>query len=448
MTTIPPQSVQLTCPVCGALIQAQVHHLVDVGQDPSLKERLLRGRINAARCANCGGEGIIAAPLIYHDPEKELLLVFIPPELDLPEEERQRIIGDVTNLLLSTLPPEKRKGYLLLPRQLLSYQGLLDAVLEAEGIPPEVLERQRQRLALIERLRQALPDEERLRTLIAEGDEDLNFEFFALLGTYIEANRQDGQTDLVAQLESLREHLLQQSTYGRQIAAQAFRGDAPPSPLSREELLERLLTAPAEERVNLITWHRGAVDYVFFQMLTERIAQAEGAAPEEAARLRTLREEILQTAERVDQETRAALERAAGLLRLLLKAEDPEALIRERLDEIDEAFFVVLGVNLEAAEEAGQAETRRRLQELGQMILRIAQERLPPHVRLIRQMLDAPDEATLRTLEQENAALLDEHLVALMRQLAEEVQEAATAARLRELAGRVEDRLGGEASAG
>jgi len=437
---LPPQQVALNCPTCGNPIQADVYNLVDIGQQPELKARLLRGRLNVARCAACGSEGVIAAPLMYHDPEKEVLFIYVPRESQLNDQEQQRLIGNLTNLIMAWLPPEKRKGYLLVPKTFLSYQSLVEAILQAEGVTPEMMATQRARMQLLDRLLQAMADEDRLKALVAEADSQIDFEFFASLGAYIEASRQDGREESARTLEGLRERLLESSSYGRKLAAQMVAGSPGRSPLQRDELLQKLLAARSEEELaDLVTWYRSAVDYLFFQMLTDRMesAQREGKT-EEAQHLKQLRSTLLELTDRLDEEARAALEQAAGLLRSLLAAAEPEALIREHLAEFNDAFFIVLGANLQATDEAEEGELHERLQRLGTLVLQVAQERLPPEVRLIRGLLTAPDDDAVQSLLQENEPLINERLVALMRELAGEIENAQTAARLKELAERVE----------
>ncbi len=441
-----PQTVSLTCPLCGASIQAEVYSLVDVGINPELRPTLLRGRLNVARCASCGGEGLIAAPFLYHDPRKQLLLAFIPPETQLDDQEQQRVIGGLTNLILSYLPPEERKAYLLMPRVILTYPGLLEAILQAEGITPEMMAAQRARLEVLDRLMAALPDKEAFQDLVAEVDNRLDEEFFAVLEAYIEASRQDGEEERGRSLEELRARLFEQSTYGRRLTAQALVGPPPRPSISRQALLEKMLVAPSPEEVGrLLVYHRSTVDYAFFQELTSRLeaAEQEGRV-EEAGRLRTLRDTLLELSEQVDQEARAALGRAADLLRELLRSPEPEAFVREHLADFDDAFFIVLGANLQAAQKAGRPEVYRRLQELGMLVLEVAQEKLPAEVRLIRSLLDAEDDEEVETLLVENQAWVDEDLVALMRDLAEDVarERAESATRLRELADRIENWMG------
>lgn len=449
MPKLASQPVNLPCPVCGAPIHADVQNLLDIGLDPELKGQLLRGRVNVAHCDNCGGEGIIAAPLMYHDPEKELLLVFVPPESQLNDTEQQQLIGQLTNVIMSYLPPEKRKGYLLLPKVVLSYQRLIEAILEADGVTPEMIARQRARLNLLDRLVRALPDPETLRAIVAEADEHIDEDLFAMLYASIQMYRQEGQGERAQALEELRGRLLELSAYGRQLAARALTDEEHP-PLSREDLLAKMLTASSDEELTaLVGWYRSVVDYAFYQLLTERMESAEREGrTQEAGRLRELRATLLEVTQRLDEEAQAALERATELLRALLDAPDPEALIRERLGEFDDAFFIVLGANLKAAEQSGRDDVRERLQQLGSMVLEVAQEKLPPGVRLIRRLLTAPDDSAVAGLLRENEPLLTEDLLLLMRSLADEVDDEPTATRLRQLVEFVEaylrDRARGE----
>jgi hypothetical protein len=107
---------QIKCPNCQSPIQASIEQLIDVGQDPSAKARLLSGNLNRTLCPVCGFEGQLASPLVYHDPEHELLLTYIPVELGIAKNEQERILGQLINLVMGRLQPEQRKAYLLQPQ--------------------------------------------------------------------------------------------------------------------------------------------------------------------------------------------------------------------------------------------------------------------------------------------------------------------------------------------
>lgn len=113
---MPPQKAQISCPRCHQPLVAQIEQLFDVSSDPGAKQRLLGGVSNFAVCQNCGFNGPLATPIVYHDADKELLLTYFPAELHLPVNEQEKLIGPLINQATNHLPPEKRKAYLLRPQ--------------------------------------------------------------------------------------------------------------------------------------------------------------------------------------------------------------------------------------------------------------------------------------------------------------------------------------------
>ena len=88
---------QMNCPQCQTPILADVQQLFDVGAHPQDKQIFLSGAHNIAQCENCGFQGMLATPIVYHDPEKELLLTFVPAEIGLPRDEQEKLIGGLIN---------------------------------------------------------------------------------------------------------------------------------------------------------------------------------------------------------------------------------------------------------------------------------------------------------------------------------------------------------------
>jgi hypothetical protein len=99
---------RVNCPNCRQPLVADVNQLFDAGVDPQAKQLLLTGTYNVIQCPNCNYQGNLATPLVYHDPEKELLLTYFPPELGLPVNEQERIIGPLITQVMNSLPQEKR----------------------------------------------------------------------------------------------------------------------------------------------------------------------------------------------------------------------------------------------------------------------------------------------------------------------------------------------------
>src|SRR4030066_544058 len=102
---------RINCPNCRQPIIADIDQLFDIGQDPTAKQKFLSGMFNVAQCQSCGYQGMLATPIVYHDPEKELLLTYFPPEVGLACPEQERLIGSLINQVVSNLPQEKPNGY-------------------------------------------------------------------------------------------------------------------------------------------------------------------------------------------------------------------------------------------------------------------------------------------------------------------------------------------------
>src|SRR4030042_525840 len=129
---------RINCPNCRQPIMADIDQLFEAGQDPTVKQKILSGSFNLASCPNCGFNGMIATPLVYHDPNKELLLTYFPPELGLAINEQERIIGPLITKVTNSLPQEKRKAYLLQPQAMFTLQTMLERILAADGITKEI----------------------------------------------------------------------------------------------------------------------------------------------------------------------------------------------------------------------------------------------------------------------------------------------------------------------
>ena len=410
-----PQSALVPCPVCGRQFAAQVQSIIDVGQDPEAKAALLRGQINVAACPQCGNAGMLNAPFVYHDADKELLLCFLPPELDLKGDDQHKLVGDLTNRLMSYLPPEKRKGYLLQPKIFLNLRRLLDEIVQADGITKEMLEAQRAKMDLVYRFLDAINDEV-LQVLVRENDDQLDYEFFSLLTGSIEVVKSEGDEDMTQRLLRLREKLLEFSSLGKASRVQREVAESLEGGMTREEFLEKVIECESDaELTAVIALGRHKLDYQFFRSLTSQIEAHEGGEnTEEAQRLKGLRSRILEIRDRLDAETQAILQAKADLLMEIFESEDLEEALREHLGEIDEAFFAVLSANTEQAEAEGQKEAARRLKRLETLAFELLRERAPRPIKFINQLMEAQYPRETKKLLEENVEQVDNELLKVL----------------------------------
>jgi hypothetical protein len=384
---------RINCPNCRQPITADIEQLFDVGQDPATKQRLLSGAVNIAQCPNCGYQGALATPMVYHDPQKELLLTFFPPDLNMKMEEQERLMGPLLNKVVNNLPQEQRKAYLLRPQAVLTMQGLIERVLEADGITKEMIQAQQKRLNLIQRL--IGQSEETIEQAAREEDELIDTEFFSILSRLVESAMMSGDEDSARSLAELQRQLLSTTTTGRKLESQNKEVQEAihdlqelGENLTREKLLDMLVNASSDVRVSVLTsLARPALDYEFFQMLSERIENAKGSGRE---RLIQLRAQLLEMTQEIDRQIEKRMEQARQNLEQLLAAKDIVAATQRNLGAIDDAFLQVLNGEMGVARQKGDMD---RIQKLGQVVQVIQEASAPPpELEIIENLMQAGDE--------------------------------------------------------
>ncbi len=414
MSTPAPQVVQLACPNCRTPLRAQVFTLIDVGQQPELKNYLLSGQLNMVACPNCGNVSMLAAPLIYHDPAKQLFFVHFPQQLNAGTQEQEKFVGDATSLLMRSLPENMPKGYLLAPRRFLALNSLIEAVLEADGITKEMIEAQRSRVDLIEQLAEAYEQgEEQFQALVEQRRADIDYEFMATLTAFAEASARGQQDESAQILIGLRDKLAELVGFDEEL------GDE--QDVSLDDALDRLTSVPDEELELAIGELRPLIDYSFFEELTGRIDAATQAGDTETAqRLTARRKQIVETVERLDAQAKELFEAGANLLNAALAADDPDEVLRERHEEIGEAFMLVLEANQVAAERAGRTDVVERLADIRDRSLVIARESLPPEEKLINQLLQAETPQESSQLLRQNMGMVNTAFVKRINEMADQ----------------------------
>ncbi len=412
------------CPNCNSPIQAHVHQLVDVSQDPSAKSRLLSGSLNLIRCPVCSYEGQLTTPIVYHDPSKELLLTYMPVELNIPKNEQEKLLGRLINQAIDSLPEESRKGYLLQPQAVLTLQSLIERVLAEDGVTKEDLDAQRAKIRLFEDLLKA--PEDSLGEFVEEHDPELDEQFYQLAALSLQSATDEPA--LAAATQRL-EAVLKLSSYGKQLAAREdeLRAAAESlreagEDLTREKLLELLVDANSDDRVEaIVSLARPGLDYSFFQLLTEQIDQAEG---EESKRLEALRERLLELTEEIDKAQEARLARVTNLIGSIAQSDDMDEAIQAALPAIDELFMAILQANIRGAEESDDQELLSKLKEIEAKLNEAILESLPPNLRIAQEILETEDEEEAQRILENSTELIDEQLLGALMSTSQRLEEA------------------------
>lgn len=420
-----PQT-QIACPRCRQMIAANIEQLFDVTQDPQAKQRLLGGGSNMARCPHCGYQGRLATPIVYHDNEKELLLTFFPPELGMPLNEQEKMIGPMIKQITDKLPPEKRKGYLLKPMPNFTYDSMIQVILGKDGITPEMLKAQQDRVMLVEKLIQTSTADVRSE-LIKQNAGLFDEQFFALFSRLAQSAMASGQEPIARQLVDLQKQLLEETEFGRGLkesvgemeAAQKSLQEAGQG-LTREKLLELVIASPSDARVRAyVSMARGGMDYEFFQLLTNKI---EKASADEKVKLEAIREKLLGFTSEVDKQMEARYKQAQEFVESLLAQDDVVKAVQQNLDGFTQDAVDIVNQMLKQASEKNDYTRMGKLQKMVEVLREVS---TPPEVAFVEQLLDAPNQAALEGMLDANKELINDQFMEALIGLVTQVDQAS-----------------------
>jgi hypothetical protein len=417
--------IQTNCPRCHQPIVADVQQLFDITTDPTAKQRLLSRSTNVSHCQACGYEGMISVPIIYHDPEKELLLTFFPPEMGMAVNDQEKQLGPLINQVVNALPAEKRKGYLFQPQTMLTYQTLIDRILEADGITKEMIDAQQKRINFIQKLI-ATPTAEARKTIIEENTALADGNLFAIFSTLIESAMMQGDEKSSQMLSALNKELMEQTEIGRELLAQNQEAqkaiktlqDASKEGLTRERLLDVLMELKSESALTtVVSLTRNGLDYQFFQSLTERIDKETG---ENKQKFIDLREKLLKLTREYDLEVNKHIANAENLLDSILADSNLEEAVKKHLEEVDEFFTSAIRNAFDKANQAGDSARLEKIQKVTSIIEK--ESAPPPELELIQKLVDTQDSSARRKILEENSALITDELLQALNSIIAEGQ--------------------------
>ena len=214
---MPPRyAAAIGCPACGTRFQTPVEQILDVRVDPSAKNRMLSGTVNFAVCPSCGSAAMLNLPFIYHDPDNEVALLFLPVDAGPNEVERQKAVGKLARELMNSMPPEERKGYLLQPETFISIETMVKRVLEIEGVTEEDMARSQEQRDLLNTLLTSEQD-----TWAESVDANIHLideGFFSLMEYVLQIAARTGNADTESEVfEALQAFLIEHTEIGKDL---------------------------------------------------------------------------------------------------------------------------------------------------------------------------------------------------------------------------------------
>jgi len=430
----------IACPQCRQPIAADINRVFDVSENPQAKQILLSGAYNLVECPHCGFRGQAPTPIVYHDPDKELLLTFFPPELNLPVNQQEQMIGPLITKVMENLPMEKRKAYFLNPETMLTRQRMVERILEEDGVTPEMLKAQQDRLNLLQRL--ASISEDVRPEVIKQEAELVDEQLLMILQRLIQSAAATGEEQSAQVLIDLQQQILENTEFGQEVlhqareqqAAMTALEEASKAGLTRQSLLELIIDAADSEvrLATLVSMARAGLDYNFFQLLTERIQRASKG---EQAKLTTLRDTLLEMTHEIDQAIKEQEELAGQALDEILASENIEQATMEALPMINEIFLEVLRARIQTARKADDQAELEKLQQVAGAIQKVSAP--GANIQLIEALIQAEDDAEVQAILDENAEELTDEFTQFLYSLLSQTQgqegREATAEKLQQV---------------
>lgn len=76
------RSYNIVCPRCHHPMDVELYESINVKQEPDLKQQLLVNQINSVKCTECELQFRVDKPLVYSDPDHQLLIYWFPHRED------------------------------------------------------------------------------------------------------------------------------------------------------------------------------------------------------------------------------------------------------------------------------------------------------------------------------------------------------------------------------
>jgi hypothetical protein len=161
------------------------------------------------------------------------------------------------------------------------------------------------------------------------------------------------------------------------------------------------------------------MDYQFFQSLSEKIDNASG---DEKSKLASIREKLLDFTNEADKQIEARYKNAQEIVETILAKDDVVKGVQENIQNINQD---VVDIANQMLRQASEKNDYARMGKLQKMIEILRQASTPPEVEFIEHLLDAPDDASLDKMLEDNKDMVNDQFMEALIGLVAQVDQAA-----------------------
>jgi hypothetical protein len=194
--------------------------------------------------------------------------------------------------------------------------------------------------------------------------------------------------------------------------------------LNRATLLELVVKAPNPDRIRAITsLVRPALDYEFFQMLTERIEKSEDDERKDLVEKRNL---MLKLTQEIDQQVEERINQSRMLINEIAESDSIDQALSLRINSIDQYFIQALSFELELADKEKKEERKEKLEKILHTIQEIT---TPEELKVLDNLLAYKDDeekliSEVKNLDPEIIARLNDYLISLIANYKEQIENS------------------------
>ncbi len=101
------RSYPIACPRCQASQEVELYESVNVKEQPGLKDQLLANQLNTVTCPSCQFQFRVDKNLLYSDPDRRLLIYWIPAT-EAQYEQGEDTFSELVQNMTALLPDDMR----------------------------------------------------------------------------------------------------------------------------------------------------------------------------------------------------------------------------------------------------------------------------------------------------------------------------------------------------
>ncbi|MEN6524055.1 MAG: hypothetical protein ABFD14_10075, partial [Anaerolineaceae bacterium] len=199
--------------------------------------------------------------------------------------------------------------------------------------------------------------------------------------------------------------------------------------LTREDLIQLLVNSPSDMYLQtVVSMARPALDYIFFQTLTDQLEHSEG---EEKRALIDLRDKLIKLTQEIDKAVQEHTQKTLKLMDELMNAPDTAKALEEHLEEIDDFFVQLVQSELQQARKKSDLE---RVGKIEKVIIALQKYTAPPpEIEFIEQLISTEKDEDRNALLEKNADQITPEFLQIFDQLVKQSEGQHQSAEMVEL---------------